>query len=56
MFNLNEKVKDRITGFEGVITGIAMYVSRETLYQVENVDSTGRPIEWWFPADRIERI
>lgn len=56
MFNLKDVVRDTITGFEGVVTGIAQYVGRETVYQLENVDNTGRPIEWWFPENRLVRI
>lgn len=56
MFNLKDKVRDKINGYEGIITGIAQYVDCETRYQVESVDTTGRPIEWWFPENRLERI
>ena len=56
MFNLKDKVRDTVTGYEGVITAKAEYISRETQYLVESIDNTGRPIEWWEPAGRLEHI
>ena len=55
-YTLNEKVMDTVTGFTGKITGRAEYVGREMVYLIEAVDSTGRPIEVWLPAGRLDSI
>ena len=52
-FNLNDLVRDKVTGYSGRITALASYVSGETRYLVENVDSTGRPIEFWYDESRL---
>ena len=57
LFDFGELVRDRITGFRGTITGFACYFQRsESYYLVENIDSTGRPIEQWVQDARIERV
>lgn len=48
VLGLNDKVKDKVTDYTGTITG-------ETRYLVENVDSTGRPIEFWYDESRLEK-
>lgn len=53
---LKQKVKDNLTGYEGIVTGFAMYATQSAKILVEAVDSTGRPIEWWVDAERIELI
>ncbi|MBQ7563909.1 MAG: hypothetical protein IJT16_07965 [Lachnospiraceae bacterium] len=51
------KKKDKITGFIGTVTGKAEYYDgRRTQYLVEGIDSTGRPVEWWFDEDRLEDV
>ena len=52
---LNDKVKDKVTGQTGRITAKAEYLTGETTYLVENVDSTGRPIEYWYDESRLEK-
>lgn len=53
-FELGEKAYDRITGFNGVITARAVYNTGYISYLIENVDSTGRPIESWYDERRLE--
>ncbi len=49
---IGNKVKDEVTGFVGKVTAVAVYATGETRLLVENIDTTGRPIEWWFDAKR----
>lgn len=53
---LHNKVKDELTGYSGTVTAVAVYATGETRLLVENVDSTGRPIEWWIDATRTIAI
>lgn len=53
MIKLGAKVKDKETGYIGVVTGKAEYLYRETQILVENIDNTGRPIEWWTEEGRL---
>lgn len=49
-------VKDDVTGYSGKVTAVAVYATGETRLLVENIDSTGRPVEWWLDATRCEAI
>lgn len=51
---LGMNVIDRETGFRGKVTAKAQYLYDEPRALVENIDSTGRPIEWWFTMERLE--
>lgn len=53
MIKLNSKVKDKITGYSGKVTARAEYITGETRYEVESVDSTGRPTEYWYDESRL---
>ena len=53
MIKLNTKVKDMTTGYSGIVTARAEYITGETRYLVENVDSTGRPSEYWYDETRL---
>lgn len=53
-FELGLQVKDTVTGFVGIITARAEYSTGKILYLTEAIDSTGRPIEWWFEESRLE--
>ena len=55
-FALNTSVEDYVTGLKGIITARAEYIDRPNHYLIEGMDSTGRPIEAWFPEDRISLI
>lgn len=52
-FNLGETVKDINTGYQGKITARCEYITDKRNYLVENVDTTGRPIEWWIEEERL---
>ena len=53
---LGSKVKDLITGYEGTVTAKTEYLHRESMYLVESVDTTGRPIEWWVDKNRLKVV
>ena len=56
MFEYGDHVNDTVTGFSGVVTGFASYYGKQSpQYLVENVDTTGRPIEQWVTANRLEK-
>lgn len=54
MIKLGTRVKDKETKFEGLVTARAEYLYDEPSVLVESVDSTGRPIEWWYKESRVE--
>ena len=54
-YNKGDKVIDNITGYIGTVTGKCDYYGEKPLqYLVENVDSTGRPVEWWIDSTRLK--
>ena len=52
-FNLGETVKDINTGYHGRITARCEYITDKRNYLVENIDTTGRPIEHWVEEERL---
>lgn len=56
MINLGAKVRDRETGYEGIVTARAEYLYLKPQVLVENIDSTGRPIEYWYAEERVCEI
>lgn len=52
---LHDKVKDKTTGYSGTVTAKSEYITGETRYLVESVDSTGRPTEFWYDESRLEK-
>ena len=54
MLDFGTIVTDTNTGYSGKVTGRAEYDTGEILYLVENIDSTGNPIERWINEKRIE--
>ncbi len=55
IIKLNDKMKDKITGYSGTVTAKAEYITGETRYLVESVDCTGRPTEFWYDESRLEK-
>lgn len=56
MFKYGDTVRDIVTGFYGNVTGYAdFYGKQQPQYLVETVDTTGRPIEQWVTANRLEK-
>ncbi len=56
MIKLGDKVKDTITGFEGVAVAECEYLYGCKQFQIEGVDKDGAPKSWWFDFQRIEEI
>lgn len=56
MFDYGQRVHDKVTGFCGKVTGYVHYYDRKPRqYQVESVDTTGRPILGWVDENRLEK-
>lgn len=53
---LDKTVKDTVTGFTGKVTGYAVYTTGSSTVLVEGIDSTNRPIEWWFNVERVTEV
>lgn len=53
---LGMRVKDTKTLFTGLVTARAEYLYGQPRILVENIDSTGRPVEWWYDEERLEEI
>ena len=56
MIKLGTKAREKETGFNGVVTARAEYLYDRPRVLVESIDSTGRPIEWWYDESRLEVI
>lgn len=55
MIDLGKKAKDKITGFEGIITGRAQYLYGCDQYLVTPPAKDGAKIEaYWFDEGRLE--
>ena len=55
-FKMRDKVKDKITGFEGIILAISEYDTGCTHYGVasQDLDKDGKVKEWeWFDTSRL---
>ena len=53
---LGAKVRDKVTKFEGCVTARAEYLYDKPRVLVEGIDSTGRPIEWWYDESRVTEV
>lgn len=56
MIKLGTKVRDKETKFEGIVTARAEYLYEAPRVLVENIDTTGRPIECWYDETRVKEI
>lgn len=58
MIELGQKVKDRITGFEGVVTGRCNYISGcDQALVTPPVDKDGKHVDaHWFDIQRLEGL
>lgn len=56
MIKLGTKVRDKETNYQGIVTARAEYLYGIPKVLVENIDSTGRPIDWWYDESRVEEI
>jgi hypothetical protein len=57
-FNLGEMVKERVTGFTGMVTGIAYYLGESTSIRIQpRTIHNGSPIDArWFSEERTVAI
>jgi hypothetical protein len=54
---LGKKVKDKITGFEGIVTGVASYLYGCDQYLVTPPAKDGAKVDaYWFDEGRLEVI
>lgn len=53
---LNKKVRYIFTGFEGVVTAVAIYANGNQSVLIEAVDRSGRPVEHWADTKSIEIV
>lgn len=56
MIKLGTKVRDKETKIEGIVTARAEYLYDEPRIMIEFVDTTGRPVEWWYNETRVEEV
>ena len=57
MENLGKRAKDKVTGFEGIITGVVFYIDGRQRYGIEAMANDSKYEEAaWFDAPRIEII
>ena len=56
-FDLGDYLRDTVTGFKGDVIARTDYdYDQPNQYLLTNVDTTGRPVEWWFPEDRLKEV
>jgi hypothetical protein len=52
-YGKNDAVMDIVTRYQGKVTAVChQFDSKRTLYIVESVDDTGRPVKEWFDEER----
>lgn len=56
MIKLGDRVVDKVTGFEGLVTGLVEYLYEKPNALLEGVDNTGQPISIWVASERVELV
>lgn len=56
MIQLGQKARDVISNFEGVVTGVAEYLTGCRQLLLSRGDDTGRPQGEWFDEDRLDLV
>lgn len=51
---LGTRVRDRVTGQTGIVTGYAEYLHQVPIYRVEGTSGNGGAWEDWVPAERLK--
>lgn len=57
--NFGDVVKDKVSGFEGVITGVTFYQNgcKKVVIEPQKLQENGAPIEaQWFDEQRVAKI
>lgn len=52
-FDLGDRVRDSVTGFEGVAVAYSEYLYRSPLVLIARKDGNGKPEEVWLDAGRV---
>lgn len=55
-FNCGDKVRDRVTKIEGIVTGRFEYMTGPVRLQIEYTDQVGRAAEHFVDEDRAELL
>ena len=57
-FDVLDTVKDNVTGFEGVVTAMSVYLDGIVMYLVEKVLSNidQEPVSQWITSDRLDAV
>lgn len=50
------KVRDKVTGIEGKVTGMCLYLNGCVQILMEYTDKEGAPKSWWIDIGRLEAI
>lgn len=58
MFKFGQEVKDKITGFKGIVTGKCNYITgcEQYLVQPKGKESDKKPDAVWFDVDRLDVV
>lgn len=56
MIKLGDKVRDKVNGYVGTVTGLVQYAYSADCAQVDSIDTTGRPVSMWIELDRLEVV
>lgn len=54
MIKLGYKVRDKVNGYEGTVTGLVQYAYAADCALVDAIDTTGRPVSTWIEIERLE--
>lgn len=50
---IGKTAKDTVTGYSGRVTGVAVYSTGSDRVLIESIDTTNRPVDYWFDIDRV---
>lgn len=56
MIKLGDRAIDKVTGFEGLVTGLVEYLYEKPGTLLEGVDNAGQPISIWVASERVELV
>lgn len=54
--NLGDKVRDKVTGYEGTLTARCEYLTGVPRFEVSCLDKDGKVVGSWFDGDRLEPV
>lgn len=56
MIKLGDRATDKVTGFEGLVTGLVEYLYEKPNALLEGIDANGHPISVWVTLDRVKLV